>query len=255
MTEQPRIDALYRYPVKGLTPEELDEVTLEPDGCFPFDRAYAIENGSRDFDPANPKHFPKNRFLMLMSNERLATLRSRFDPDTTVLELFRDGKQVSRGDLSTPAGRAIIEQFLAAYMKKDLRGSPRIVHAPGFTHSDYPGAVVSIINLASVRELEAEVGRPIDRLRFRGNIYVSGLDAWADHAWEGKRFAIGDVTFEGVMKTVRCAATNVDPVTGERDMAIPAALQRSFGHMDLGLYAKVVSGGTLKPGDNVTPPA
>ena len=74
-----RISALYRYPVKGLSPEKLDRVELTPGGTMPWDRAFAIENGTADFDPAHPKHFPKIKFLMLMRHERLAALNTRFE--------------------------------------------------------------------------------------------------------------------------------------------------------------------------------
>src|SRR5262247_4612171 len=103
----PQVSALYRYPVKGLTPERLDAVALEPGATLPFDRAYAIENGPGRFDPAAPRHLPKINFLMLMRDERLATLRSTFDARTHTLTLFRDGKQVVRGQLATPLGRQL----------------------------------------------------------------------------------------------------------------------------------------------------
>ena len=246
------ITAIYRYPVKGLSPERLAAIELEAGKALAWDRAYAIENGSRDFDPENPQHFKKTKFLMLMRHERLASLSSSFEPATTTLMLARDGRTVARGDLSTPAGRAIVEQFLSAYMEKDLRGSPRIVHAPGFSHSDYPGQVISLINLASVRALEDAVGRPVDPLRFRGNIYLDGLEAWVDHDWVGKTLRLGEARLKGVMPTVRCAATNVDPITAERNMALPETLMRTFGHMNLGLYAEVVEPGRIAEGDTLT---
>ena len=72
--DAPRVTALYRYPVKGMTPAPLDRVRLEPGATMPFDRAYAIENGAGRFDPDNPRHLPKINFVMLMRNERLASL-------------------------------------------------------------------------------------------------------------------------------------------------------------------------------------
>ena len=246
-----RIVGLYRYPVKGLSPEPLAEVTLETGGTFPWDRAFAIENGKHDFDPENPKHFPKIKFLMLMRDERLARLKSRFDDATTTLHIALDGSEVLAANLMSEGGRAALEDFMRGYMEKELRGAPRVVHAPGFSHSDAPAKLVSIINMASVRALEEKVGRHIHPLRFRGNVYVEGFAPFEDHDWVGKHFAMGDTRFKGVHKTVRCAATNVDPDTGARDMEIPQTLMRHWGHSDLGLYAKIESPGTLRPGDRV----
>ena len=110
----PSVRGLYRYPIKGLSPEPLDRMPLVAGGTAPFDRAYAIENGPGRFDPEHPAHLPKINFLMLMRNERLATLATHFDDATQTLAVFRAGKQVARGDLTTPLGRKMIEQFFAA---------------------------------------------------------------------------------------------------------------------------------------------
>ena len=119
-----RIEALYRYPVKGLTPEPLESVVLTPHQAFPFDRVYAIENGAGPFDPANPTYQQKIHFVMLMRNEQLATLRSRFDDETHTLELSKDGKAVARGDLRTKPGRDAIENLIAETVTSGPRGRP-----------------------------------------------------------------------------------------------------------------------------------
>ncbi len=248
----PRVTALYRYPVKGLTPERLDEVTLTPGETVPFDRAYAIENGPGRFNPDEPKHLPKINFLMLMRNERLATLETHFDTETETLTILRAGKQVARGQLSTKLGRNMIEQFLAAYMKSDLRGSPHIVQAPGHSFSDVAKKCVHIVNLASVRELERVGGRPVNPLRFRPNIILDGLEPWAEFGWIDRKIEIGPAKLDVFTRTERCAATDVDPATAVRDMSIPALLRRTYGHSDFGVYATVGVGGTLKPGDEVS---
>jgi MOSC domain-containing protein len=245
------VAALYRYPVKGLTPEPLPSVELRPGQTVPFDRAYAIENGPGRFDPEAPKHLPKITFLMLMRDERLATLRSTFDDATQTLTISRGGKPVVSGRLDTPLGRQLIEQFMAAYMKAELRGAPKVVSSPGHSFSDMAAKCVSIINLASVRELERAVGRPVDPLRFRANVYVEGLAPWAELQWLDQAISIGPVRLDVFARIRRCDATNVDPTTAARDMAVPATLMRTWGHQDLGMYAKVVEGGTISVGSEV----
>jgi uncharacterized protein YcbX len=247
----PRVSALYRYPVKGLTPEPLQSVTLAPGETLPFDRAWAIENGHGRFDAEAPRHLPKINFLMLMRDERLATLRSIFDDATHTLTIARGGRPVVSGRLDTALGRQLIEQFMAAYMKAELRGAPKVVFAPGHSFSDVAAKCVSLINLASVRELGRVIGRPVDPLRFRANVYVEGLAPWAEFGWRDKEMAIGPTRLEVFARIRRCEATNVDPSTAARDMAIPATLTRTWGHQDLGIYATVVSGGTVGVGDAV----
>lgn len=248
------VTGIFRYPVKGLSPDALERVAVSPGETLPFDRAWAIENGPSRFDPTNPRHVPPVSFLTLMRDERLAALEARFDEATRRLTLLRGGRQVASGDLSTPAGCQIIEQFVAAFMSGRLRGPPRIVSAPGHSFSDIPEKRLHVVNLASVREVERVIGRPVDLIRFRPNLVVDGPAPWAEFSWIGQEIAAGPVRLKVWERTDRCAATNVDPRTGVRDMDIPAVLRRTFGHTDLGVYAEVVSAGTLSIGDPVTLP-
>jgi hypothetical protein len=253
-TEGPHVSALYRYPVKGLTPEPLERVSVAVGEALPFDRAYAIENGHGRFDPNAPRHLPKVNFLMLMRDERLAALETKFEDATETLTIFRDGKQVARGQLATPLGRQLIEQFIAAYMKSELRGAPKIVHAAGHSFSDVAAKCLHVVNLASVREVERVLGRPVDPLRFRANLYLEGVPPWAEFGWIDNELRIGQVGLSVLARTSRCEATNVDPATGARDMAIPAHLMRTWGHQDFGIYAKVVAGGDIAVGAPLTLP-
>jgi uncharacterized protein YcbX len=248
------IASLYRYPVKGLSPEQLGGVDLAVGGTFPADRMWAVENGPGRFDPENPRHLPKINFLMLMRDERLATLQTHYDDDTQVLTIQRAGKQVARGDLGSVIGRQMIEQFLAAYMKASLRGAPKIVSASGHSFSDMPDKCVHIVNLASLRELERVAERPLDPLRFRANIYVDGLEPWAEFKWLDKDVLAGSdhIRLSVFHRTRRCDATNVDPSTGVRDTALPALMHRTWGHSDFGVYAHVASPGRLVPGSTIT---
>ncbi len=247
------IQSIYRYPVKGLSPEPLDGVTLLAGQTLPFDRHYAIENGPSNFNAAAPRHQPKMRYLMLMRNERLATLRTRFDDASHTLAVEYEGREAARGDLRTADGRAAIEQFFASFSAGELRGPPKILHAPGFSFSDVAAKVLSVINLASVSDLENYVGAPIDPLRFRANLYITGWPAWQELAMVGRRIAIGSqVQAKIVKRIVRCAATNVDPATGARDLAIPDTLMKQFGHADCGIYAEIIAPGTVAVGDWLT---
>lgn len=245
------VAAIYRYPVKGLSPEPLPRVALEAGGTLPFDRAYAIENGPSGFKAEAPRHFPKIVFLMLMRNGRLAALKTHFDDATETLTVRLNGAVVAEGCLSTEAGRRAVETFFAGYCADELRGPPRVVHADGFSLSDYPNKVVSLINMASVRALEGAVGGPVDPLRFRGNLLMEGMDAWAEFDLVGRTVRIGGVTLTGIKPIQRCAATNVDPATGARDMWLPETLMREWGHNDCGTYFSVVEGGTIAAGDSL----
>jgi hypothetical protein len=121
--------------------------------------------------------------------------------------------------------------------------------------SNVPDKCVSLINLASVRDLERVVRAPVDPLRFRANIYLEGAPAWAEFGWAGAEIDVGGARLRVTKATQRCAATNVDPETAARDMNIPQALQRGFGHVDMGIYAEVVTGGEVATGDRIVAPS
>jgi len=244
-----RLQALFRYPVKGLSPQPLAQVRLTPGATLPADRLYAIENGPTGFDPAAPAYFPKQRFLMLMRNERLAALRTDFDEASHTLSIQWEGREAARGDLRTKAGRLAIEAFFRRFMPKELRGPPKVLSGGSHSFSDVAAKVVSIINLASVAALEAAIGAPVHPLRFRGNLYVAGWPAWHEFDLLGGEITIGSARLKAVKRIQRCAATEVDPDTGLRDLAIPKTLLQSFGHSDCGIYAQVVSGGEVAVGD------
>jgi uncharacterized protein len=188
-----------------------------------------------------------------MKNERLAALDTAFDAATHVLTVRLNGQEAVRGDLQTAEGRAAIEAFFAAYSADELRGAPKVLQADGHSFSDVAAKVVSIINLASVAAVENAVGVPLDPLRFRGNLHVEGWPAWHEFALMGEVLAIGPARLKVVKRIVRCAATNVEPRTGIRDLRIPDTLMQAFGHMDCGVYAEVIEGGTIAAGDSLAP--
>ena len=127
-----------------------------------------------------------------------------------------------------------------------------MLHAPGFSFSDVALKVVSIINLASVAAIEGAVGAPVHPLRFRGNVYVSGWPAWHEFDLVGREIAIGATARLKIVKRImRCAATNVYPDTGMRDLSIPTMLMQGFGHADCGIYGEVVEAGDIAAGDEL----
>ena len=251
ITSSAEIAGLYRYPVKGLSPEPLQQVALDVGGTFPADRRYAIENGPSGFDPAAPVWRRKTHYLMLMRNERLAGYRSLFDDRSNVLTIRKDGDVVATGDLESADGRATIEQFCATQFADDLNGPPKLLSGGGHSFSDDASKLVSIINLASVAAIEAMVDASVHPLRFRANLHVSGWPAWHEFDLVGASLAIGDVRLRIVKTITRCAAVNVDPETAARDLEIPPALLRNLGRNECGIYGEVTAGGTIGIGDAI----
>ena len=249
-----RIASLYRYPVKGLSPERLPAMRLTAGGYVPGDRIFAVENGPAGFDPADPRHQPKIQFLMLMRNAALARLSTRYEDATGELVIAEAGEERARGDLGTQEGRLAVEAFFRRFMPAELRGPPKVLSAPeGFRFTDSSKGYVSLINLASVAAVEALVDAPVDPLRFRGNVHLEGLEPWAEFDLVGRVLRTpSGVRLKVTKRIERCAATNVDPVSGMRDLDIPKTLMRRLGHPDCGVYAKVLEGGPLAEGERLS---
>ncbi len=220
---------------------------------IPADRLYAIENGPCGFDPAAPAYFPKQRFLMLMRNDRLAMLSTGYDEANHTLTIQFEGRQAARGDLRSKDGRIAIEAFFRRFMPKELRGPPKVLRGENHSFSDVAKKVVSIINLASVAAVEDAAGAPVNPLRFRGNLYIAGWPAWREFDLLGQELTIGQSARLKVVKRIqRCTATDVDPETGIRDLTIPRTLLENFDHTDCGVYAEVVAAGDINVGDSIS---
>lgn len=245
-----RVTALYRYPVKGLSPEPVERAELETSGHFPGDRLYAIENGPSGFSPVAPRHQPKTKYLMLMRDEALARLRTRYDDATATLTIEHDGETVA-ARLDTEQGRRVVEDLLRRFVPESLKGEPKVLEAPPqYRFTDSPIGYVSLINRASVQMLEDDLGVPVSPLRFRGNLLVDGLAPFAELEMVGRVIeAPSGLRFKITKRTVRCAATNVDPETAQRDLDIPWTIDKHLGHRDLGVYMEVIAGGGLAVGD------
>jgi uncharacterized protein YcbX len=247
----PHVSALRRHPVKGLTPEALNRAELVAGACFPADRLWAVEVGPSGFDPSAPRHISKMRFAVLARFPALAKLATWHDDASGV---FHVGDQSGFGvdvDMRTETGREALARFLQAYLGEEA--TFRVLEGPGaHRFMDSPLGAVSMINLASVRDLEARIGRPLDPARFRGNILVDGLSAWTEDSWAaGAAIRIGPVGLEVVKPIERCVATHVDPARGVTDIDVLEALRAHFDRNTFGVYLRVTAGGPVCVGDAV----
>lgn len=245
------ISSLFRHPIKGFTPEKLDRAALSVDAAFPGDRLYAVEDGPSGFDPAAPGFIPKQKFAVLAKIAEVARARTAFDSDSGTLSATADGLPEFHGKLTEPGGRLAFEGWLRALLGEEATGPLRVIDGLGHRFLDHPQGHVSIINLASVRDLEQKLGKPVDPLRFRANLYVEGWPAWIENTWQGQSLAIGAAQARVFKPIVRCAATMVDPTTAVRDIDVPAALFDNYGHVHCGIYVHVTEGATIAAGDAV----
>ena len=238
-----RIAQICRFPVKGLNAEPLESIQLTPGAGLPEDRrfvlAYGLTTGA------------KRGFFQLTSEEKLAQLTIAYDSEAPRLTIQRQGRQVVTADPTDQTGKILLNQFFAGFLAGSPRGTPAFQEAAGDARAEALPDPISIINLASIRDFERVARTTVDPERFRGNIMIDGLPAWDEFTWLGRELILGGARLKVTERTERCAATNVNPDTAERDMNIPLTLRKGFGHMDMGVYAEVTAGATIQVGDSV----
>ncbi|WP_309067566.1 MOSC domain-containing protein [Microbacterium sp.] len=258
----PIVKALYRYPVKGFTPEARDALTVQDDGRIAGDRvlAFRFADAARPEERDGLDYWPKSRGLSLMDFPALARIRVHWDG--VRLRLTLDGDLLADETLES-AGRRRLADAVTAFVEttsdaRRLRASGRLPlelvgdgAVPRF--QDRPRGFASLHSTASVAALDALVDAPVDDRRFRSNIVIDGIDAWGELAWTGL-VRIGDVAFEVQKPIARCLAIHANPDTGERDARLLPTLTKRIGQDEptLGtLLLPVGPGGVLRVGDDV----
>lgn len=248
-----KIETLWYYPVKGLSAQPLTEVSLAPGEGFPLDRAFGFARPGSGFDPDNPKPLPKGKFVVLARDAALACLKTRYDDGTGMLHI---GDETF--DTQDAQGRDAAAACIATHLGYDPDMYPSLQSAGPHKFTDVSVVsaqmmnAVSLVNIDSVADFSRTVGMDISPARFRANIHFSGIAPFDELNWEGRELTIGQARLRVLLRTQRCPATEVNLETGTRDIDLPRALLEHYGHKDMGIYAEVIEGGRIAPGDALT---
>lgn len=252
----PTIERLCHYPIKSLSAQTLDTVTLTAGQGFPLDRAFGLARHDSGFDPENPRPLPKGKFVVLARDAALATLDTHFDAENQKLTVTRQGETHSF-DITDAMARDVLAQLLADHVGLPRDELPSLQTAAPHRFTDVSVVspemmnAVSLVNIDSVAAFSADLGQHIGPERFRANILFTGLPAFAELDLMGKTLKIGEVHLHVAQRTRRCPATEVNLDTGVRDVDVPGKLHAIYGHRDMGIYAHVTQGGTVRPGDPI----
>jgi hypothetical protein len=206
-----------------------------------------VEDGPSGFHPASPAFIPKQRFTVLAKIAEVAAVRTHCEAGK--LSATAPGAAPFEGDLDDKAGKAAFAAWLTPLLGEAASGPLGVVEGGGHRFLDHPQGHVSIINLASVRDLAARLGREVEPLRFRANLYVEGWPAWAENDWTGRDLMLGGARARVFKPITRCAAPDVDPATAQRDIEVTARLHEFYGHLFCGIYVQVTAGGEVAAGD------
>jgi uncharacterized protein YcbX len=258
----PRVLALYRYPVKGFTPEPCDTLTILDEGRVAGDRVLAFRFA--DSAAADAAWSRKHDCVVLMNTPGLARLDIRFDHRAQRLRIGLDGSALAEDTLDESGRKRLataLERYVLQLPENPLSGHPRRVPlrlvgdgtTPRF--QDNVDGHTTLHGRGSLAAVSVATAQPaLSEIRFRSNIAVGGLEAWEELGWMGRKLRVREVEFEVVKRKVRCLATHANPQTGERDVPVMATLKRAFAQDEptfaIGMTTRGV-GGVVRIGDKV----
>lgn len=259
----PRIAALYRYPVKGFTPEACETLTVLDEGRIAGDRVLGIRFANTE--AADDAWSKKTEMVALMNTPGLARLHMKFEEEALRLRISL-ASTVLVDEVLNNEGRKRLATAVADYVltldENPLAGHPerlplRVI-GDGITprYHDAEAGQVTLHGRGSLQVLTAALANAEgSELRFRSNIALEGLGAWEEHSWVGRKVRIGTVEFDVIKLKFRCLATHANPQTGERDLPILTTLTTVFGQEKPTFAVAMVpsrAGGHLHVGDHVT---
>jgi len=252
-----KIDSLWRYPVKSMRGEELDEAFAGFSGIY-GDRLFAFKSS------ASPKGFP---YLTAREQQRLLQYRPHFrDPDKAARPInLAEAESMGANpvsadpselmvDVETPDGRtlAIDDPALTDVVRAgiDQKHQLTLMRSERAMTDCRP---VSIFSLQSARQLAEETGTSLDKRRFRANVYVdlTSAQGFGENEFVGRSLRIGSKAVVTILeRDPRCVMITLDPDTGEKTPAILKKVAQAHDGM-AGVYGAVMIEGLLHKGDSI----
>lgn len=256
-----KVTALYRYPVKGFTPQSCARLTVLPGGRVAGDRVLNFRFA--DAPVADTAWCKKYFGVVLANTPGLARLQVVWDEHLQRLKISFENQLLAEGSLDE-AGRGRLVDAITGYVlslhENPLQGQPtrlplKLV-GDGTTprYQDNEAGQVTLHSRASLASAGTALGdAQLNEQRFRHNIVIEGGAAWEEQSWVGRKLRVGDVEFETVVAKVRCLATHANPLTGERDLKVMQTLVHAFAQKEptFGVGLLSAAGGKIRLGDAV----
>lgn len=258
-----RVKQIFIHPVKGLTPQTIDQAKLYAGHGLRGDRAFALMYADAlDNALSVVPWMKKQNFAMQCDWPGLAALDCQYEAFTGTLTVKRKGVELLVAETNTPSGRDRIGAFFTGYLaaiypsqsaRHPNRAPLRLV-GDGTGTSRYPDREpvhLSLVCQATLDQVGEAAGQRVDVRRFRPNVVLEGVPAWAEFDWVGQEIQLGTARLEITAAINRCLNIDVNPDTGERDIPLFSLLQKHFNHKQTGVLAKVITDGTVALGDGL----
>ncbi|WP_017301179.1 MOSC domain-containing protein [Nodosilinea nodulosa] len=254
-----QVESLWRYPVKSMRGQELDEAFMGYAGIY-GDRLFAFKNA------AAPKGFP---YLTGREQQEMLRYQPRFrnadkaakPPNLAEAEAIGPGitslyaaPSELMADVETPSGEvlAIDDEALIRMLTEGVGGEPTLTLLQS-ERAMTDCRPVSLFSVQTAQQLGRELGITLDKRRFRANIYLdlSGADGFGEDAFVGRSLRIGQKAVVSVLeRDPRCKMITLDPDTGKSSMEILRKVSQAHSGK-AGVYGAVLVEGTIRNGDTV----
>lgn len=257
-----KVCTLYRYPVKGLTPEAVQRLTILPGGRVAGDRVLNFRFA--DAPVGDAEWCRKYHGVVLANTPGLAPLKVAFD-DVALRLSIRLGENLLADEALDRDGRARLASVLTSYVlslpENPLRDHPQrlpiklVGDGTSPRYQDNESGQVTLHSRASIESAGAAFADAAhDERRYRHNIVIDGAQAWEEQSWVGRKLRVGDVVFEAIVPKVRCLATHANPDSGERDLHVMQLLVGKFAQQQptFGIGMLSAGGGEIRIGDSVS---
>ena len=247
-----KINQLYYSPVKSLSFSSVNKLEILNKIGIKFDRNFAF---TRDLDDNKINYLLQNplerQIINFLSLKHLPKLNEyNFDFNNGVLDLKKNKKVI----LSTNINDKQEISILCNKMQEIIPKVKRIRLLRDSINPFYdtmPSKTISLINLNSIKDFERKLSRKVEFQRFRGNIYIDGLNAWEERDLVNKTLIINNIKFKVTKEIPRCVATNIKPNSSKINLSIPISLKQFYNHINLGIYLMPLNDGTIKSNDDI----
>lgn len=253
------VDSLWRYPVKSMGGEELEEAFVGFPGVY-GDRYFAFRS------PASPKGLP---YLTGREQEQMLRYRPRFrypdkaakPPNLAAAERIAPGINPVNADpadmsvdVLTPSGATLaVDDLELVSMLNEGVSDDHILTLVRSERALTDCRPVSLISLQTVEQIGEELGNGLDRRRFRANIYMDFDNAggFGEDGFVGRSLRVGSKVVVAILeRDPRCKMISLDPDTGEHNPQVLRKVAQAHDNL-AGVYCAVLMEGMVEKGDSV----
>ena len=223
---------------------------LDPGRALPFDRLWAVAHAGADLTKGKDGWHDCFNFSRGASVPLLQAIESQLDIASGTITLTHPMKPGITLNPDRPEDQDRLIAWLQDFTPAGRPDPVSVVKAEN-AMTDSSTVSLSLMNMATNAAIGEQLGFDISHLRWRGNLWIAGADAWEERSWIGKTIRIGTAEFYIRKEITRCRMTEANPETGIRDANTLAALRDGWGIQEMGVHAVVTKGGEITVDDKI----